>query len=238
MLVSHDQRFIYTKTVKTAGSSVESYFERYCMGESEREFNDARKEYISESGIIGVRTNSPLELQASTYWNHMPAITIKALLGDAAWNDYFKFCVVRNPFDQLVSAYNYFHARKITGLGGFYRSSRERLRSGSFRDASLKEKFSNWLRTAPLPLDRNKYMIDGEYCMDFVIQYESLNDGMKQVCNELNIGFTSTRLKHLKKQERKRSIKEYYSDDSIKLVEDTHAYELQKFGYSTPWHHT
>jgi hypothetical protein len=35
MLVSHQRKFIYTKTVKTAGSSVESYFEPYCISPEE-----------------------------------------------------------------------------------------------------------------------------------------------------------------------------------------------------------
>lgn len=35
MLISHRKRFIFTKTAKTAGTSVESYFEQYCMPEGE-----------------------------------------------------------------------------------------------------------------------------------------------------------------------------------------------------------
>ena len=33
MLISHPKRFIYTKTVKTAGTSVEVYFEPWCREE-------------------------------------------------------------------------------------------------------------------------------------------------------------------------------------------------------------
>ena len=112
MLISHRKRFIYTKTVKTAGTSVESYFEPYCMREGEWSFTHARPEYVSETGIIGIRSGEPLELQGATWWNHMPARTIRALIGEEIWNDYFKFCVVRNPFDAMVSAYRYFAATK------------------------------------------------------------------------------------------------------------------------------
>src|SRR5689334_12041430 len=108
MLISHRKRFIYTKTVKTAGTSVESYFEPYCMREGEWTFSHAREESVSEAGIVGIRSGEPLEIQGVIWWNHMPAKTIRALIGDAVWNDYFKFCIVRNPFDAVVSAYRFF----------------------------------------------------------------------------------------------------------------------------------
>src|ERR1700761_4866672 len=108
MLVSHSTRFIYTKTVKTAGTSIEVYFERFCMHPGEWRYSHERKEYASSAGIVGCRTGNLLTIQSATWWNHMPAGTIKALLGQETWNSYFKFCAVRNPFDKLVSAYHYF----------------------------------------------------------------------------------------------------------------------------------
>jgi len=47
MLVSHRYRFIYTKTIKTGGTSVESYFEPYCMADGEWTESQKRDEYIS-----------------------------------------------------------------------------------------------------------------------------------------------------------------------------------------------
>lgn len=53
MLVSHRKKFIYTKTVKAAGTSVVSYFEKSCMPEGAWEFAHFRDEYVSEEGILG-----------------------------------------------------------------------------------------------------------------------------------------------------------------------------------------
>jgi len=109
MLVSHRYKFIYTKTVKTAGTSVESYFEPYCMKEGEWSFAHSRDEYTSETGIIGYRGNQIPD--DCVYYNHMPAQKIKNLLGEDIWNSYFKFCVVRNPFSKAASYY-YFEEEK------------------------------------------------------------------------------------------------------------------------------
>ena len=71
MLVSHHHKFIYTKTVKTAGTSVESFFERFCMPQNEWEFSHGRDEYVSDYGIVGYRGSSrPPDAE---YWNHMSA---------------------------------------------------------------------------------------------------------------------------------------------------------------------
>jgi hypothetical protein len=78
MLVSHRKKFIYTKIVKTAGTSVESYFEKYCMPEGAWEFAYYREVYDSEEGIIGYRGNNATE---NKWNNHMPAIEIRDKIG-------------------------------------------------------------------------------------------------------------------------------------------------------------
>ena len=93
MLVSHRYKFIYTKTRKTAGSSVESYFEPFCMPDGEWTQRHFREEYVSDAGIIGFRGN-PAKAGDAYWWNHMPARMIRRRLGEDTWRSYFKFCVI------------------------------------------------------------------------------------------------------------------------------------------------
>ena len=109
MLVSHRKKFIFTKTAKTAGTSVESYFEKYCMPEGEWQQSHTREEYISETGIIGYRGKKPPETK---FYGHMSASEIKGYLGPEVWEDYFKFTVIRNPFDKLVSGFKMYEDRR------------------------------------------------------------------------------------------------------------------------------
>jgi hypothetical protein len=233
MLVSHRKRFIYTKTLKTASTSVESYFEPYCMSEGEWSFTKGRPEHISEAGIIGCRTGDLLVIQGSTWWNHMPAATIMALVGERIWNDYYKFCVIRNPFDKLVSAYH--------GVRTRIRREDGVIEKGRFRaelldtPENLKEDFEDWLKTDMLPPDRNKYLIDGEFCLDDVIRYEKLLEDIERVSNKLAIPFTPERLPQLKAGRRpERPLLDYYSDNSVEIVANAFSYELERFGYSPP----
>ena len=100
MLISHINQFIYTKTAKTAGTSVESYFEKFCMPEDEWEFSHARDEYVSKEGIIGYRGN---DARGKKWVNHMSALEIRNNIGNSIWNSYFKFCVIRKyPLDFFV----------------------------------------------------------------------------------------------------------------------------------------
>ena len=109
MLISHKKKFIFTKTVKTAGTSIESYFEPYCMPEGEWTESHARNEYVSDTGIIGYRGENR---KGSTWYNHMPAVVIRDLLGSEKWDEYFKFTVMRNPFDKLISGFHMYERNK------------------------------------------------------------------------------------------------------------------------------
>ena len=95
MLISHRKNFIYTKTNKTGGTSVEAFFESYCMPEGQFTPSHGREETISEAGIIGFRGKG--DGNSFEWRHHMPARQIREKIGADIWNSYFKFCVVRNP---------------------------------------------------------------------------------------------------------------------------------------------
>jgi hypothetical protein len=95
MLVSHRKSFIYTKTHKTASTSVEVYFEPFCVPEGEWAFQHSRDERVSEAGIVGARGD---DTSNATWENHMTAKEIKDKIDKDAWYSYFKFCTVKKSF--------------------------------------------------------------------------------------------------------------------------------------------
>lgn len=227
MLISHRYKFLYTKTAKTAGTSVESFFEPFCMPEGEWEQQHGRDEYESDAGVIGFRGPDP---PADLKWrNHMSAAEIRALAGPEVWDGYFKFCVVRNPFDKCVSAFEHFgrnHAVKRRPL--LSRFTARNMTEEQYR-------FLDYLKTKPL-LDRDKYVIDGEFCLDDVIKFENLQGDIERICGTLGLPYDADRLPTFKKGLRREgaTCEALYTPQSRKIVEETFAYELKQFDYAFP----
>ncbi len=224
MLVSHVKKFIYTKTVKTAGTSVEVYFEPYCVAPDATDPPHYREEQISEFGIVGYRGG---DVRGRRWFNHMPAKAIKNQVGEQIWSDYFKFCVIRNPFDRYISAFYYL--KSIDGIAFPH-------------DAALMpdaEMFMWWMRqsgTIESIFDRDQYTIDGQVCVDFIIQYEKLLDGLEVVCSRLAIPYRPQTLKSLKGGVRPvgESVGDFFDVDLIDRIMNLYNLEIRLFGYCPP----
>jgi len=238
MLVSHRKKFIYTKTAKTAGTSVESYFEQFCMPEGEWTPEHNRDIHVSEAGIIGFRgANRPKDTE---WFNHMSAKRIKTQIGDEIWNSYLKFCVVRDPFDKAVSAfYHFYKSRESSGTKPEYKSWKQRLK-GLFRPEpkfnTISEEFEHWLKSGAMVLDRDKYMIDDTFCLDEVIRYENLQGDMRMICEKIGVEFDPAQLPQFKAgiRDDKVGLSEIYTPKAVKIVSDLYDYELERFGYKAP----
>lgn len=118
MIISHRHRFIFVKTHKTAGSSLEVALARECAAEdvvSHMEDNIATgipRNYGPDSALGPaynrqrlvrklVHRHSPL--LGAYYYEHMPAWRIRELVGVDVWDSYFTFCFERNSWDKVVS---------------------------------------------------------------------------------------------------------------------------------------
>ena len=220
MLISHPNRFIYTKTMKTAGTSVEIYFEEACLPPSNGiERGHLTDEIVTEAGIVGRRGPS----RGVTWYNHMPAELIRAQIEQPVWDDYFKFCVVRNPFDKLVSYWWFAIAP----------GEREYCQLQDFRE--VRTRFCEWATSgAAAVVDRNVYQIDGVVCADFFIRYETLLDGIASVCLCVGYPYRPERLGRYKGGARAcaQPFQEYFDKPAIAAVQALFGWELDYFGYS------
>jgi len=206
MLVSHNYRFIYLKTHKTAGTSVEELLEPLCR-DDDKTSEHSSDEYISPTGIVGRRYMGKKTI--GIWENHTLPQTIKENLGLDLYNDYYKICNIRNPYDVMVSLYHW------------------RLRDTSNINES---DFLNFCQ-----LNKNDWVINnnkifwGEPC-DFYIRYEQLNDDIIKLSDELKLNIGVTNLEHYKKSDRG-EYQLYYNEESKKIVSEIFENELKKFNY-------
>jgi hypothetical protein len=98
MIISHKYRFIFIKTAKTAGTSIETYLSGFC-GE--------------EDVLTPVDPPEPghRPRNGEGFYNHIGAGEIRAIVGDGIWSRYFKFCFERNPWDKVASMYFFWKKR-------------------------------------------------------------------------------------------------------------------------------
>lgn len=218
MLISHRHRFIYTKTYKTGGTSVESYFEPCCLAPGAWQLSHEREACESEHGVIGFRGAHPPP--ALRWWNHMGAAEIRERTGAALWARYFKFCVVRNPFDRAVSAF-------------FFARSKGRWAAEGGSDA---EQLERWLAGGGLRIDREAYLIDGRFALDHVLRHERLAADLEAVCARLGLPWEPERLPRFKAGIRPREAapEALFTPRARALVEAQCAFELDLFGYAFP----
>jgi hypothetical protein len=102
MIISHQHRLIFVKTLKTAGTSIEVFLSQHC-GPLD----------IVTPIMPHVEPHRPRNHEG--YFNHIPASEIRERIGRDIWNGYFKFCVERNPWDKVLS---YFHMMNHRHGGG------------------------------------------------------------------------------------------------------------------------
>ena len=207
VLVSHKYKFIYIKNKKVAGSSVESFFGKYCIDPKKvYNYNDAISEHIDEFGIIGSRTAG---CKKSDKWiHHKDAPSIRNDLGKEKFDEYLKFCVIRNPYDKMVSYY-YWRKSKL-----------------SFKEF-VKKNHNNNLEI---------HSINGKSVCDYFIRYEYLEEDIKTLCKKLKIDSCDISLLPKHKSGIRKSKKhwsEYYDDETKKIVYNKHKKEFELFGYDS-----
>ena len=92
MLVGHSHKFIFLKTKKTGGSSVEKIIVD--------NFFDPKVDICTGSQTDGVPMYNISNPSGHMSWN-----MIKSYMSRDNWESYYKFSIERNPWDKVVSQY-------------------------------------------------------------------------------------------------------------------------------------
>lgn len=225
VLVSHVHRFIYTKNAKAASTSIEDYFIPYCMSPGLKptpividNMPDAIAEWVGVEGIVGARPKLP----ESIWYNHMPLAEVRGRLGSKVYNDYLKFCVVRNPYDRVVSRFFYRQDSAIRSTLKEMNFSDVRRLFRSFLEESSGHQFS-----------LGAYAIKGELSVDVWLRYEDLLGDLERICRRLRLPFEPLRLGRSKSEFRTRPepFWEYYDKEGRGMVANACAFDVEHFGY-------
>ncbi len=125
MILSHKHKFIFIKTAKTAGTSIEVFLSRHCdpkdivtpiappvEGHQPRNYEgfiNPIPEILERPGKFFSALRHTI-ISRDKFYNHMPASEVRSRVPADVWSSYFKFCVERNPWDKVLSHYHIWRA--------------------------------------------------------------------------------------------------------------------------------
>jgi len=146
------------------------------------------------------------------------------------YQDYFKFSIVRNPWDSFASAYFFL---RHGGIGLNYKRVNPDLKYinhinnnyCNFNDFVKSECWTRWKHFRP----SCEYLtINGKLVIDFIGKFENLQEDFNIICDK--IGIPHQQLPH-KNKSKHEHYTEYYDDETREIVAEKYARDIEYFGY-------
>ena len=160
-------------------------------------------------------------------------------LGSNLVEEYFKFCVVRNPWAKTVSHYNMVTQKKLAGgentlktygkkIHTFEEYVIENIDLKRLSGTEFKTRYSHDFKT----MDQLNWIVDfkDNICIDYIIRFENMQQDFNVVCDKM--GIPRQQLPHKNKGKSKhKHYTEYYDDDTREIVAERYARDIEYFGY-------
>jgi hypothetical protein len=226
MILSHEHKFIFLRTKKTAGTSIELALSDLC-GPDDVITPLTREDEARRAGRRGAQNwrlhswwKSPRLLKSAWFkfsakdygfYNHMKAAEMRAHIDPAVWRSYFKFAFERNPWDRQVSLY--YHR---------YREEDERPDFATFIHKDKKAHINNF----------GVYSIDGNLAVDFLGRFETLEKDLRFALDHVGLS-TAQALPDAKTRFRPGSVpyRDHYDEETRNIVAGWYAQEIKLLGY-------
>lgn len=228
MLISHEYKFIYLRTEKTASTSlfwtlrgiIEETAEVLAADASVR--SRLLREHGSLEGFSFVGRPGALRRRFPQFFGlhfHARARNVRDFIGRDLFERYLVISSERNPWDRQLSLIN--HRRRTRGRLDA-RSVSACMHSIAY-NALHHNRLRNW----------EVYTIDGAVCADVIIRYERLEEDYRNLLTRLGIDPQRYPLKHKRDGGRAggTSYRDLYDEHARQRVAEWYRPEIEHFGY-------
>jgi chondroitin 4-sulfotransferase 11 len=199
-MISHKHKCIFVHIPKTGGSSIENVF----LGKSV----PPKYQYSYKKRKYHFKINE----------QHAFPHEMRRCYGITSWSEYFKFIIVRNPWERFVS-YR-FHMLNHNLL---------------HKDISFNSFVNMFFDKNKNPIKKEKHRAMIEPCMswitddiDYIMRLESIDLEFNIVCDK--IGIPRQKPPHIGKTNHKHYT-EYYNEETKQIIAEKYAKDIEHFGY-------
>lgn len=202
-MISHKHKFIFIHIPKTGGTSIERALEPTISLEDP----DCHAGHVEGNTLIEGKHWRTIDYQSK-----FPEL----------FDSYFKFMFIRNPWDRMVSRYEW---RRFLAPLKFEGERAEKISNQDFKDFLQKqgaEMFEKWCYV-DLMQDSN-----GHQAIDFVGRFENLQNDFDKICDMIGISCCQLPLRNTTDHNH---YTEYYDNETRRLVSEKFARDIDHFGY-------
>jgi predicted nucleotidyltransferase component of viral defense system len=211
MLGKDPYKFIFIHAPKTGGNSIQHALRDYCVDEITEPDNG---DWYDNGGTLhNFEVANPIvnykHGTIKDYYDNWKEDDFGSI------DDYFKFSVVRNPWERAISAYFYKYQTVIyAGVEEF-----------------IKDKF---MKETEIESMSSFFFVDGKISLDYCMKIETIQQGFNEVCDKLNIPRqTLLKLNNAGDVLRKNtSYIEYYDEEMIDHIGNRYIDDVENFGYN------
>lgn len=228
MILSHKYKFIFIKTNKTAGTSIEIALSKFCgpddiitpLPTADEKIRSALG-YPGPQNYIPYIWNCPLwdhirwlrKIKRKRRFNeHMAAWDVKAHIKEELWSNYYKFCFERNPWDRVISQYYWKYPSQ----------PRPEVSKFIYSELTLQLKKRGY----------GLYAVDGKIVVDKVCKFENISAELEEFRKHVGIPekLVLPRAKSSTRQD-KRSYRDILNESDKTKISELFQDEINLFGY-------
>ena len=209
-MISHDRRCIFIHIPKCGGTSIENLIW-------------PRPEDRTEANLwMGFISKYRNKYQTGGL-QHLLASQVREEVGLDIFNYYYKFAIVRNPWDRIVSQFAYMQTRPdLMDFIGMQPDTEFK----AYLNLIQAKQHVQWMPQTDFILDQ-----DGTLLVDKIGRLESLEEDFIEIFRILGICREQNKIFHFNRSQRE-SIDHYYDQETIEMVSEMYSSDISFLNHS------